>query len=97
MSTCIVFHSSITYTDEQISLLKNLLLKKPDLFCVIGVDCQNWEEAMDWVYIESTPIDSDLVMSTTSHPDETLEDVIAFATQWCDLRKLPREISIIHV
>ncbi len=52
---------------------------------------------MDWVYIESTPIDSDLVMSTTSHPDETLEDVIAFATQWCDLRKLPREISIIHV
>ena len=85
------------YSDEQRPLLINLLLDEPDLLCIVGVDCQNWEEAIDWLYIENMPLKSDTMLHTTSHPDETLEDVIAFAEQWCDLRKLPQDIKVTHV
>ena len=50
---------------------------------VVGVDPQRWEDMLDWVAVEAdldlpSPEDSHTIL-TSSHPDETREDVIQFA------------------
>lgn len=97
MSKCIILSVSKKYTDESLPLLKSLVLIQPDLICFVGADCKNWEDEMDWVFIENVAIKSEVMIHTTSHPDESLEDVISFAKEWCFLRDLPQEIKVIYV
>ncbi|MCE0557490.1 hypothetical protein [Motilimonas sp. E26] len=65
------------YKKEHDKLLKSLLNQKNELFCVVGKDCEVWEEIMDELSVGdgSNP----LPITTTSHPDESITDVIGFA------------------
>ncbi len=77
----VILISSTKYKAEYDDILNSLIKRKIELFCVVGVDCQNWEEALDWLFIEGNNDESKLVI-TTSHPDETIEEVKEFAAQW---------------
>jgi hypothetical protein len=66
---------------------------------VVGVDCASWEVAMDWLCIDlkTTGEVPDAFCNTTSHPDETLDEVIAFAEQWCNLKGWSRDVEVIKI
>ncbi len=76
----------ILATDEKYGpvhdeLLKGLIERKIDLFCAVGKDCEKWEEALDWLCIGENGEEIGFV-TTTSHPNESLEEVKAFAREW---------------
>lgn len=77
----IVLVSKTGYKSCHDSLLQSLIEQKISLFCVVGNDCHKWEEAIDELCVgPKGELEHDLV--TTSHPDETVEEVILFAKNW---------------
>ena len=99
MTNSIVLHSSKPYTEASLPLLRKVLGQEPDLFAAVGVDCEGWETAMDWlcVDLDTSGEQPDAFCNTTAHPDETLSDVVAFAEQWCDLKGLQCDVEIIEI
>ena len=99
MAKCIVLHSSKPYTEASLSLLRKILGQEPDLFATVGVDCEGWEDAMDWlcVDLDTSGEQPGAFCNTTSHPNETLADVMEFAEQWCDLRGWKRDLEVIEI
>jgi hypothetical protein len=99
MAKCIVLHSSKPYTEASLSILRKLLGQEPDLFAAVGVDCEGWEDAMDWlcVDLDRSGEQPGAFCNTTSHPNETLADVVEFAEQWCDLKGWKRDVEIIEI
>jgi len=84
---CIVVVSNTGYRDEHLKLLRNWLDQNIALFCAVGKDCEAWEEAMDnlCVKLDVSGEKPGAFCVTTSHPDETVEEVVEFATGWnCD-------------
>ena len=77
----IVLHARVPYGRAHDALLHQLLVRKIALFCAVGVDCCAWEDAMDWTCIGPDGESRGFVV-TTSHPDESLADVVAFAEAW---------------
>lgn len=75
-----VLISESGYNKEHDKLLLNLLEQGYKLFCVVGKDCDVWEEIMD----ELAAVDelNPRYITTTSHPDESIEDVIEFAKRF---------------
>lgn len=69
------------YSPDHDEMLKELIQRKIVLFCTVGKDCENWEEAMDWLCIGENGEKIGFV-TTTSHPNESLEEVKAFAKEW---------------
>jgi len=69
------------YSSEHDEMLKELIQRKIELFCAVGKDCEKWEEAMDWLCIGDNGEEIGFV-TTTSHPNEPLEEVKAFAKEW---------------
>jgi hypothetical protein len=96
MSKCTVLISASSYADFHKPFLLRLLAEAPALFAVVGVDCTNWEDAIDWLCVE---LDTSgelpgAFCNTTSHPNETVDEVVAFVNQWCDLKGWPREVNL---
>lgn len=52
-----------------------------ELFCVLGVDAQAWEDALDWMCIGEDG-QGQYCIVTTSHRDESLAQVIDFAQRF---------------
>lgn len=78
----VVLVSSSGYSPERDEpLLREFITAGIKLFCVVGIDAEKWEEALDWLAIE-IPASKDEVIITTSHPDETFEEVLEFARQF---------------
>ncbi|MES2582505.1 MAG: hypothetical protein V4627_07295 [Pseudomonadota bacterium] len=78
----IVLVSKSAYTPEiGEALLRQFVEEKIELFCAVGVDAANWEEALDWLCIGPAG-ESIHFITTTSHPDESIEEVISFAKTW---------------
>ena len=74
----VILLSENGYSEKHDALLKSLIDEKILLFCAVGKDCQLWEDIMDELFIgEGEERDFDII--TTSHPNETLEEVITFA------------------
>jgi hypothetical protein len=79
-------------------LLESLIKRRVKLFCAAGVDAEQWEEAFDWLVVdlhirdESTKNYSPL---TSSHNDETEDEVVEFAKLISD--EFGAEIEIIRV
>jgi hypothetical protein len=72
-----VLVSDTGYHRKHDDLLRSVLAEGYELFCVVGVDCELWEEVMDEVAVGD---DSDpRYITTTSHPGETENEVIEFA------------------
>jgi hypothetical protein len=78
----VVLVSTSIYTpDLGKAVLRQFGNDRITLFCVVGVDAAAWEDAMDWLCI--SPDGEDIhFMTTTSHPDESVEEVISFAESW---------------
>ena len=90
----VVLHTRVAYDRTHDALLQRLLDRKIALFCAVGVDCCAWEDAMDWMCIGPDGASRGFVV-TTSHPDESLAEVIAFAEAWT--LDEPSRVSIIEV
>ena len=73
-------------------ILKKLIERKIELFCVCGQFSQQWEDAMDWLLTD----DPKFKTSTTSHIDEPLEDVIDMANMWFTEHS-NKDVEIINV
>jgi len=79
-----VLVSATGYHRKHDDLLRSVLDEGYELFCVVGVDCELWEEAMDEVAVGdgSDP----RYITTTSHPGETESEVIEFAKMFAGSR-----------
>jgi hypothetical protein len=99
MAKCVVLHSTIEYSESHNPVLREIIRHESDLFAAVGVDCSKWEEAGDWLCIDldTTGEKPGAFCNTTSHPDETVSEVIAFAEQWCDLRGWSRDVQVIEI
>lgn len=99
MSKCVVLHSSSSYSTTHLPLLRSILDMKPELLAVTGVDCQAWEDAMDWLCIDLATGKElpDVFCNTTSHPDEDLAEVIAFAKCWSAPNGDKPDVQVIEV
>ena len=80
----VVLISRSGYNEEHNSMLQEMVEDDVELFCVVGESCQEWEEAMDLLCAEldANDIIPNAFCNTTSHPDESVEDVIKFAENW---------------
>ena len=77
----VVLVSSVPYSAHHEPLLLGLIDRKIDLFCATGTDCENWELALDLLLTDpERNFTHDI--TTTSHPDEPLEDVLNLAELW---------------
>lgn len=73
----VVLVSDVGYSKQPEDLLPALLDAGCELFCVVGVDCEFWEEAVHEVAVGGGINPRDI--RTTRHPGETEDDVIEFA------------------
>ena len=73
----VVLVSDVGYSMKPEYLLPALLDAGCELFCVVGIDCEFWEEAVHEVAVGGGINPRDI--TTTSHPRETEDDVIEFA------------------
>jgi len=73
----VVLISKSGYSPEKEQLLLDLIAEPIALFCAVGQDCEKWEDVMDELCVGdgSDPVS----IVTTSHPDESADDVIKFA------------------
>lgn len=71
----------------------------PDMFAVVGVAPESWEDAMDWLCIELDVSGEQpgAFCNTTSHRRETLAEVIEFAEQWCALRGGHSDVRVVEI
>jgi len=75
----IVLVSASRYRPERDNaFLRDLLAARIALFCAVGVDAEKWEDALDWTGIEEGELGRHVIV-TTSHKDESLAEVVAFA------------------
>ena len=90
----VVLVSKAGYRPSHDDLLLRLISRRIKLFCVVGRDCELWEEVMDELVVGPTG-EGDLDVTTTSHPDEDIAEVIAFAEDW-GLDE-PSDVEVIEV
>ena len=74
----VVLVSRRGYDPSHDDLLRNLINRKIALFCAVGRQCELWEEVMDELVVGPVG-EYQWHVTTTSHPDETDADVVAFA------------------
>lgn len=75
-------------------LLQALFDSKIELFCAVGKDAQAWEDALDWLCVAAAG-DGVHHISTTSHVEESVEEVIAFAEQF--RTAAPSDVEVLYV
>ncbi len=99
MVKCVVLRTSTMFANEHRLLLRKILLGGPDLFAVVGEDCEAREEAMDGLCLELDISGErpEAFCNTTSHPRESLEELIALAKQWCQLRGWSEDVQVIEI
>ncbi len=93
----VVLISNSGYKEEHNGLLQQLIENEIELFCTVGIVCQEWEEAMDLLCAEldATDIKPNAFCNTTSHPNESVEEVIKFAKSWST--HIATEVKIIEI
>lgn len=68
----IVLVSAAGYRPERDNaFLRDLLAARIEIFCVVGVDAEEWEDALDWSCIGEDGLGENVII-TTSHKDESL-------------------------
>ena len=78
-------------------LLRELFDDRIELFCAVGKDAGEWEEALAWIAVEASVNDGvDHFVARSIHRDEAVEDVIEFAKQIA-VPSNEEEIEIIRV
>jgi len=77
----VVLISRSGYNKHFDSLLKDLIARRIKLFCAVGIDCEKWEEVMDELCVGPNGLGTHMI-TTTSHPDESADDVLKFEHRW---------------
>ncbi|MGE0754277.1 MAG: hypothetical protein AB7L92_03855 [Alphaproteobacteria bacterium] len=91
----VVLVSNSGYDSSHDDILKKLVNRKIELFCAVGKDCQKWEDFMDELCVGDG---SDVqYITTTSHPDEPVNEVIEFARLWSGASGLDDNVEVIEV
>ena len=91
----VVLVSRRGYDSSHEALLSSLIDRPIELFCAVGKDCELWEEAMDELVVGPDGAGPRHV-TTTSHPGESVEQVVEFASQW-RLDDGPSDVELIEV
>lgn len=78
----VIISTNKQYSLDYEPLLIKLYNQKISLFCVWGQHAESWEDAMDDYIVGLPKNSSSHHVTTTSHPDEPLEDVINMAKCW---------------
>jgi len=89
----VVLISDSGYSSQHDELLMSFLDRKFELFCVVGKDCQLWEDMMDELAVGNG--ENPRFITTTSHPDESPEDVIEFAEMFST--KFKSEVLVVRI
>ena len=90
----VVLFSQGGYHESHDTLLQSLINRRIGLFCAVGKDCEIWEDVMDELVV-GPKRDYEWHVNTTSHPNETLAEVIEFAEMF-DLNE-PTSVEVIEV
>lgn len=77
----VVLVATTPYTPDFEPLLLALIERQIELFYATGVDCGNWETAMDLLLTDPDRAYTHHI-TTTSHPDEPFDDVLNMADLW---------------
>jgi len=89
----VVLISESGYSSEHDELLLSFLDQGCELFCVVGKDCELWENVMDELAIGNG--ENSKYITTTSHPGESVKDVIEFANNFTT--KSNGEVQIVRI
>ncbi len=73
----LVLVSNNGYDDKYNKLIESIVEIKYKLICIVGKECDIWKDVID-EYIAASP-DGTEGITTTSHRDESIDDVISFA------------------
>ncbi len=92
-NTKVVLISESGYSKEHDELLVSFLDQGYELFCVVGKQCERWEEIMDEIAVGNGT--NSRYITTTSHPDETEEEVIEFANNF--YTKIASGVEIVRI
>jgi hypothetical protein len=90
----VVLVSKSGYDPRHDGMLRGLIDDNISVFCVVGKDCQRWEEVMDELVVGPDG-SGDLDIVTTSHSEETVAEVVEFAERF-DIGE-PSEVRVIEV
>lgn len=88
-----VLISDTGYNKDHNKLLQSLLDQGYELFCAVGKDCEQWEEAMDELAIGDGSNSS--YITTTSHPGEAANDVVEFAKMFSISKE--SGVEVVHI
>jgi hypothetical protein len=99
MTNCIILEATQEYSQKYESLLLGCIQKNIDLFAAFGSYSDQWEEAMDCLCIDldTSQIQPNAFCNTTSHKNESKEEVFAFAAQWFQLTDIEPNIEYIRI
>ena len=89
----VVIVSRSGYSSKYDSLIEELLESELDLISIWGQDCELWEEIIDELAVGDASNIRDV--TTSSHPRESLEEVLQFAKDW-ETDK-PSDVRIIEI
>lgn len=89
----VVLISETGYNREHDSLLSSFLDQKYELFCAVGKDCELWEEVMDELAVGNG--ESPRYITTTSHSNESVDEVIEFAKFFGN--ELGEEVHVVRI
>ena len=78
----VIISTDLEYSKNHENILAELFNRKIELFCACGKHCESWEEAMDLYITDPIRMDSNHHITTTSHPDESFDEVLNFAEVW---------------
>ena len=90
----VVLVSRRGYDPSHDNLLRNLIARKITLFCAVGPQCEVWGEVMDQLVVGPTG-EFQWHVTTSSHPGETVAEVVDFAKSL--LLDEPTDVEIIEV
>jgi hypothetical protein len=92
-SAKIVLHAPPPHSHELEGFVEACIRDKVALVCVVGEQSQLVEDIIDELVVGDAS-DKTRFMTTTSHPDESLTEVIAFASAWSEPEGEPQEVRL---
>ena len=81
LAPAIVLHCPISDEGKLRPFVEQCILERVELIAVVGPGCAELEDAIDWLVIGDGSAEGRFIV-TSSHPEETIDDVLEFAAGW---------------
>ena len=89
----IVLHAPPPHSHALEEFVQACILDEVALVCVVGEQCQLVEDIIDELVVGDGS-DERRFITMTSHPDQSLAEVIAFASAWPEPEGEPQEVRL---